>query len=118
MVVLSIILTLIGVFSIILKGESISRRQQTSIVQYLLEHYEDVEKIEIKERTENTSTKSDRIVAIVNDSIWLSFQVNHKTNDISMSHLASRNNGKFLKESSNHSTQKATQSVLIKYLEE
>ncbi|MGT2715327.1 hypothetical protein [Streptococcus respiraculi] len=101
------ILFVIFVISILggcsVKKETWSKKQQDMSARYLVSNYQDIKKIKFVEVTENKQAGFNRVVAIVNDKIWVDFSINEVSSEITMNHLESRNNGNTLQvEKSKH----------------
>ncbi|MBF0779758.1 MULTISPECIES: DUF1433 domain-containing protein [unclassified Granulicatella] len=115
---LAIVVLFIGGCHMMNKKETLTKEQQDSIAQYVTNNYENIKKIEFIEATKNNKTGFNRMVAVVNDNIWISIQINSKTEEISLNHLASKNSGLFLKNKESQSKNESIQDILIIYLGE
>ncbi|MBF0819692.1 hypothetical protein [Streptococcus acidominimus] len=98
--------------------ETWSKRQQEMSVDYLVTNYQDISKVKFIEVTENKQTGFNRVVAIVNDNIWVDFSMNEISDEITMNHLDSRNNGCILKSKDKKNNEAEWEKVAIEYIGE
>ena len=79
------------------------RQEQERMVEYTLENYEDVRKIEFTSFEQNFSTQTWHVYIIVNDDVYMSYNVSSigKNERIRTTYHTERSGGKKLKERKN-----------------
>ena len=103
LVILSIliIITLVGCQDKVSNSEI--KSEQKRMVEYTLENYEDVRKIEFTSFEQNFSTQTWHVYIIVNDDVYMSYNVSSigKNERIRTTYHTERSGGKKLKERKN-----------------
>jgi len=79
------------------------RKEQERMVEYTVQNYEDVKKIEFKDFEQNTSTRSWSSGAVINNEIYITYNLNDLSGngEISIVFHISASNGKKLKKKNN-----------------
>lgn len=79
------------------------RKEQERIVEYTIQNYEDIKKIEFKDFEQNTSTRSWSSGAVINNEIYITYNLNDLSGngEISIVFHISASNGKKLKKKNN-----------------
>ena len=77
------------------------RKEQERMVEYTIQKYEDVKKIEFKSFEQNTSTRTWSADAIINDTYYVTFSINRiGDNEIGIGHHVEDSGGRILKQKS------------------
>ena len=127
-VILRIILGIVAFFVIIIvfafkyeTGEDKRkiRIEQERMVEYTVQNYEDIKKIEFKSFKQNESTRTWTSHAIINDDIHITYDINDLSgkSEIGMVFHISTSNGKELKKKNNIENNGSTDTVEVHYLE-
>ena len=127
-VILRIILGIVAFFVIIIvfafnyeTGEDKRkiRLEQERMVEYTVQNYEDIKKIEFKSFKQNESTRTWTSHAIINDDIHITYDINDLSgeSEIGMVYHISASNGKELKKKNNIENNGSTDTVEVHYLE-
>ena len=100
-------------------GKRQIRLEEERIVEYTVQNYEDVKKIEFKSFEQNTSTRTWRSHAIINDDIHITYDINDLSgkSEIGMVFHISASNGKELKKKNNIENNGSTDTVEVHYWE-
>ena len=79
------------------------RQEQERMVEYTIQNYEDIKKIEFKDFEQNTSTRSWSSGAVINNEIYITYNLNDLSGngEISIVFHISASNGKKLKKKNN-----------------
>ena len=127
-VILRIILGIVAFFVIIIvfafkyeTGEDKMkiRIEQERMVEYTVQNYEDIKKIEFKSFKQNESTRTWTSHAIINDDIHITYDINDLSgeSEIGMVFHISASNGEELKKKNNIENNGSTDTVEVHYLE-
>ncbi|AND79485.1 hypothetical protein [Streptococcus pantholopis] len=73
------------------------RDEQDRVVKYLVKNYEDIRKVEFIEFEKNDISGFYRIVSIVNEDIWVAFNLRGLNGEITINYLSSKNSEVSLK---------------------
>lgn len=95
------------------------RIEQERMVEYTVQNYEDIKKIEFKNFKQNESTRTWTSHAIINDDIHITYDINDLSgeSEIGMVFHISASNGKELKKKNNIENNGSTDTVEVHYLE-
>ena len=95
------------------------RLEQERMVEYTVQNYEDIKKIEFKSFKQNESTRTWTSHAIINDDIHITYDINDLSgeSEIGMVFHISASNGKELKKKNNIENNGSTDTVEVHYLE-
>ena len=79
------------------------RQEQERMVEYTIQNYEDIKRIEFKNFEQNTSTRSWSSGAVINNEIYITYNLNDLSGngEISIVFHISASNGKKLKKKNN-----------------
>lgn len=79
------------------------RKEQERMVEYTVQNYEDIKKIEFENFEQNTSTRSWSSGAVINNEIYITYNLNDlsENGEISIVFHISASNGKKLKKKNN-----------------
>ena len=100
-------------------GKGQIRLEEDRMVEYTVQNYEDVKKIEFKSFKQNTSTRTWRSHAIINDDIHITYDINDLSgeSEIGMVFHISASNGKELKKKTNIENNSSKDAVEVHYWE-
>lgn len=100
-------------------GKGQIRLEEERMVEYTVQNYEDIKKIEFKSFKQNTSTGTWRSHAIINDEIHITYDINDLSgkSEIGMVFHISASNGKELKKKNNSKNNDSKNAVEVHYWE-
>ena len=100
-------------------GKGQIRIEEDRMVEYTVQNYEDVKKIEFKSFKQNTSTGTWRSHAIINDDIHITYDINDLSgkSEIGMVFHIAESNGKSLKKKNNIENNGSIDTVEVHYWE-
>ena len=95
------------------------RKEQERMVEYTIQSYEDIKKIEFKNFEQNTSTRSWSSGAVINNEIYITYNLNDLSGngEISIVFHISASNGKKLKKKNNIENNTDIDAVEVHYWE-
>ena len=95
------------------------RKEQERMVEYTIQNYEDIKKIEFKNFEQNTSTRSWSSGAVINNEIYITYNLNDLSGngEISIVFHISASNGKKLKKKNNIENNTDIDEVEVHYWE-
>ena len=95
------------------------RLEQERMVEYTVQNYEDIKKIEFKSFKQNESTRTWTSHAIINDDIHITYDINDLSgeSEIGMVFHISASNGKELKKKTNIENNSSKDAVEVHYWE-
>mgnify|MGYP003086420238 FL=1 len=95
------------------------RKEQERMVEYTIQNYEDIKKIEFKNFEQNTSTRSWSSGAVINNEIYITYNLNDLSGngEISIVFHISASNGKKLKKKNNIENNTDIDAVEVHYWE-
>ena len=95
------------------------RKEQERMVEYTIQNYEDIKKIEFKNFEQNTSTRSWSSGAVINNEIYITYNLNDlsENGEISIVFHISASNGKKLKKKNNIENNTDIDAVEVHYWE-
>ena len=95
------------------------RHEQERMVEYTLQNFEDVKKIEFENFEQNTSTRSWSSGAVINNEIYITYNLNDlsENGEISIVFHISASNGKKLKKKNNIENNTDIDAVEVHYWE-
>ena len=95
------------------------RKEQERMVEYTVQNYEDIKKIEFKDFEQNTSTRSWSSGATINNEIYITYNLNDLSGngEISIVFHISASNGKKLKKKNNIENNTDIDAVEVHYWE-
>ena len=95
------------------------RKEQERMVEYTIQNYEDIKKIEFKDFEQNTSTRSWSSGAVINNEIYITYNLNDLSGngEISIVFHISASNGKKLKKKNNIENNTDIDAVEVHYWE-
>ena len=96
------------------------RQEQERMVEYTIQNYEDIKKIEFENFEQNTSTRGWTSGATINNEIYITYYLNNLSGngEISIVSHLSASNGKELKKKTNIENNSSKDAVEVHYLEE
>ena len=100
-------------------GKGQIRIEEDRMVEYTVQNYEDIKKIEFKSFKQNASTGTWRSHAIINDDIHITYDINDLSgkSEIGMVFHISASNGKELKKKNNSKNNDSKNAVEVHYWE-
>ena len=95
------------------------RKEQERMVEYAIQNYEDIKRIEFKDFEQNTSTRSWSSGAVINNEIYITYNLNDLSGngEISIVFHISASNGKKLKKKNNIKNNSSKDAVEVHYWE-
>ena len=95
------------------------RKEQERMVEYTIQNYEDIKKIEFENFEQNTSTRGWTSGATINNEIYITYYLNNLSGngEISIVSHLSVSNGKELKKKNNIENNGSTDTVEVHYWE-
>ena len=95
------------------------RKEQERMVEYAIQNYEDIKRIEFKDFEQNTSTRSWSSGAVINNEIYITYNLNDLSGngEISIVFHISASNGKKLKKKNNIENNTDIDAVEVHYWE-
>ncbi|WP_304126542.1 hypothetical protein [Gemella sanguinis] len=113
------IITIYGLYGETGEDKRKIRLEQERMVEYTVQNYEDIKKIEFKSFKQNESTRTWTSHAIINDDIHITYDINDLSgeSEIGMVFHISASNGKELKKKNNIENNGSTDTVEVHYLE-
>ena len=95
------------------------RKEQERMVEYTIQNYEDIKRIEFKNFEQNTSTRSWSSGAVINNEIYITYNLNDLSGngEISIVFHISASNGKKLKKKNNIENNTDIDAVEVHYWE-
>ena len=95
------------------------RHEQERMVEYTIQNYEDIKRIEFKNFEQNTSTRSWSSGAVINNEIYITYNLNDlsENGEISIVFHISASNGKKLKKKNNIENNTDIDAVEVHYWE-
>ena len=95
------------------------RKEQERMVEYTIQNYEDIKKIEFENFEQNTSTRSWSSGAVINNEIYITYNLNDLSGngEISIVFHISASNGKKLKKKNNIENNTDIDAVEVHYWE-
>lgn len=95
------------------------RKEQERMVEYTIQNYEDIKRIEFKNFEQNTSTRSWSSGAVINNEIYITYNLNDlsENGEISIVFHISASNGKKLKKKNNIENNTDIDAVEVHYWE-
>ena len=95
------------------------RKEQERMVEYAIQNYEDIKRIEFKDFEQNTSTRSWSSGAVINNEIYITYNLNDLSGsgEISIVFHISASNGKKLKKKNNIENNSSKDAVEVHYWE-
>lgn len=93
------------------------RQEQDRMVEYLVENYKEIEKIEFTGIDHNDATGTYSFYATVNNKLKVNFTLRGMNGEIYVNEFSSRNNGHFLKKLDRLNEKPDAFYVEVKYLE-
>lgn len=95
------------------------RQEQERMVEYTIQNYEDIKRIEFKNFEQNTSTRSWSLGAVINNEIYITYNLNDlsENGEISIVFHISASNGKKLKKKNNIENNTDIDAVEVHYWE-
>ena len=95
------------------------RQEQERMVEYAIQNYEDIKRIEFKDFEQNTSTRSWSSGAVINNEIYITYNLNDLSGsgEISIVFHISASNGKKLKKKNNIENNTDIDAVEVHYWE-
>lgn len=95
------------------------RQEQERMVEYTIQNYEDIKRIEFKNFEQNTSTRSWSSGAVINNEIYITYNLNDlsENGEISIVFHISASNGKKLKKKNNIENNTDIDAVEVHYWE-
>ena len=95
------------------------RQEQERMVEYTIQNYEDIKRIEFKNFEQNTSTRSWSSGAVINNEIYITYNLNElsENGEISIVFHISASNGKKLKKKNNIENNTDIDAVEVHYWE-
>ena len=94
-------------------------KEQERMVEYTVQNYEDIKKIEFENFEQNTSTRSWSSGAVINNEIYITYNLNDLSGngEISIVFHISASNGKKLKKKNNIKNNSSKDAVEVHYWE-
>ncbi len=95
------------------------RKEQERMVEYTIQNYEDIKKIEFENFEQNTSTRGWTSGATINNEIYITYYLNNLSGngEISIVSHLSASNGKELKKKNNIESNSSKDAVEVHYWE-
>ena len=113
------IITIYGLYGETGEDKRKIRLEQERMVEYTVQNYEDIKKIEFKSFKQNESTRTWTSHAIINDDIHITYDINDLSgeSEIGMVFHISASNGKELKKKTNIENNSSKDAVEVHYWE-